>query len=62
MTTNTYQNLAQKYYGTRDLSKLSNRQLDKLTNWVTNTNPERDAKQRGRKYSPNTYNKLKKIF
>lgn len=54
--------LANKYYKTTNLGTLSARQLDKLTNWATNTNPETQARQRGRKYSGNTYKKLGKIF
>ncbi len=54
--------LAKRYYGTTNLGTLSTRQLDKLTNWATNTNPETQARQRGRKYSGNTYKKLGKIF
>ena len=57
-----YKYLAKKYYGTSDLSKLNPRQLNNLTNWVTNTNPDIKAKQKGRKYSGNTYKKIKKIF
>lgn len=30
---------AQKYYGTRDLSRLTPHQLDKITTWVTNHKP-----------------------
>jgi hypothetical protein len=55
-------NLALRYYGTEDLSKLLPYQLDKLTNWATNTNPNTQAKQKGNKYSGNTYSKLKKIY
>ena len=54
--------LAIKYYGTSDLSKLSTSQIDKLTNWVTNVNPSTKAVQKGRKYSGNTYKKLKAIY
>lgn len=54
--------LAQKYYGTRDLSQLTSRQLDNLTNWATNTNPNTYKKQKGNKYSGKTYGKLKAIF
>lgn len=54
--------LAQKHFGTSDLGKLSSRQLEQLTYWVTNVDPETYAKQRGRKYSGNTYGKIKKIF
>ena len=59
---NKYQSLAKKYYGTSDLSKLTPRQLNNVTNWVTNTNPDTKARQKGRKYSGNTYSKIKKIF
>ena len=51
-----------KYYGTTDIGKLSPKQLDKLTTWVSNTDPNTKARQKGRKYSGNTYNKLKGIF
>ena len=54
--------LANKYYKTKNLGTLSARQLDKITNWATNTNPETQARQKGRKYSGNTYKKLGKIF
>lgn len=62
--------LAKKYYHSdsspilteRDLAKLSPRQLNNLTNWATNTNPEKKAKIQGRKYTGKTYNQLKKIF
>lgn len=54
--------LAQKYYGTTNLNNLSPSQLEKITNWATNTNPNTKARQRGRKYSGNTYNKLKGIY
>ena len=54
--------LAQKYYGTRNLASLTSRQLDNLTNWATNTNPNKDGHQKGRKYSGKTYGKIKAIF
>ena len=54
--------LAQKYYGTKDLTTLTPYQLEKLTYWVTAVNPETRAKQKGRKYSGNTYKKLKGIY
>ena len=54
--------LAKRYYGTTNLASLKSYQLDKITNWATNTNPETQARQRGRKYSGNTYKKLGKIF
>jgi hypothetical protein len=49
-------------YGTSDLSKLTPRQIDNLTNKVTNTDPTNSGKIKGRKYSGKTYGKLKKIF
>jgi len=54
--------LAQKYYGTTNLNSLTSFQLDKITNWATNTNPNTHAKISGNKYSGKTYNKIKKIF
>lgn len=54
--------LSQKYYGTRDLSSLSAHQLDKLTNWATNSNPNKEAHIKGNKFSGKTYGKLKNIF
>ena len=54
--------LAKKYYHTEDLSILSSRQLNNLTNWATNTNPDTNAHIKGRKYSGKTYGKIKKIF
>ena len=57
-----FYHLAAKYFGTTDLTRLSPRQLEKLTYWVTNVDPETRAKQKGRKYSGNTYKKLKGIF
>lgn len=54
--------LAKRYYRTTDLSTLAPYKLNKLTNWATNTNPETQARQKGRKYSGNTYKKLGKIF
>jgi hypothetical protein len=54
--------LAKRYYNTTDLSTLKSFQIDKITNWATNTNPETQARQKGRKYSGNTYKKLGKIF
>ena len=53
--------LAKKYYGT-SLDKLHPYQLDKVTNWATNTNPEKHGKIKGRKYSGKTYNKVKQLF
>ena len=55
-------NLARKYYNTDKLETLTPAQLDKLTNWATNTTPETFAHQKGRKYSGNTYKKIKNIF
>jgi hypothetical protein len=60
--TNQYKTLALKYYGTSDLAQLTPRQLDNITNWATNTNPNTHGKPKGNKYSGNTYGKLKKIF
>jgi len=57
-----FQDLAQRYYGTRDLGTLTPRQLNQITNWATNVNPDERARTRGRKYSGNTYRKLKGIF
>jgi hypothetical protein len=37
--------LAKKYYGTRDLSKLTPLQLDKITTWATNHKPNRGQNQ-----------------
>ena len=37
--------LAQKYYGTEDLSKLKPFQLDKVTTWVTGYNPNKGKNQ-----------------
>tara|TARA_S200002703_G_scaffold104590_2_gene90754 strand:- start:180 stop:383 length:204 start_codon:yes stop_codon:yes gene_type:complete len=54
--------LAKRYYGTNNLASLKPYQLDKITNWATNTDPETQARQTGRKYSGNTYKKLGKIF
>jgi len=54
--------LARKYYNTDKLETLTPAQLDKLTNWATNTNPDTFARQKGRKFSGNTYSKIKKIF
>jgi hypothetical protein len=54
--------LARKHFNTDKLEMLTPQQLDKLTNWATNTNPETFARQKGRKYSGNTYKKIKKIF
>ena len=62
--------LAQRYYqrddlrieSLDDLRKLSPRQLDNLTNWATNTDPQSQARVKGRKYTGRTYGKLKKIF
>jgi len=54
--------LAKRYYNTTDLSTLKPFQIDKIINWATNTNPETQARQKGRKYSGNTYKKLGKIF
>lgn len=60
--TTQYKTLALKYYGTSDLAQLTPRQLDNLTNWVTNTNPNTMAKTKGNKHSGNTYKNYKKIF
>ena len=57
-----FYDLAEKYYGTRDLGSLNYYQLEKLTKWVTNVDPNTKGKQKGRKYSGNTYKKLKGIF
>jgi len=62
--------LARRYYQREDfpintvadLAKLSPRQLNNLTNWATNTDPESQARIKGRKYTGRTYGKLKKIF
>ena len=59
---NNFYSMAKFMYGTSDLSKLTPAQIDRLTNKVTNTDPNTQAKTKGRKYSGNTYNKLKKIF
>jgi hypothetical protein len=59
---NNFYNLAKVMYGTSDLSKLTPRQIDNLTNKVTNTDPTNSGKIKGRKYSGKTYGKLKKIF
>lgn len=56
------QYLAKKYYKTTDLGTLKPHQLNKLTNWATNTNPDIYKHIKGRKYSGNTYSKLNKIF
>jgi hypothetical protein len=37
--------LAEKYYGTRDLLKLTPRQLDKVTTWATNQKPNQGTNQ-----------------
>jgi len=54
--------LAKKYYNTTDLKTLTSFQLDKITNWATNTNPNTKAKISGNKYSGKTHNQIKKIF
>jgi hypothetical protein len=62
--------LAKKYYAKDevlietidDLRKLSYRQLNNITNWATNTDPNSQARIKGNKYSGNTYGKIKKIF
>lgn len=62
--------LAKEYYAKDDLTinslddlrKLSPFQLNKLTNWATNTNPNTNARLKGNKYSGKTYSKLKKIY
>lgn len=54
--------LAVKHYKTADLTRLGPQQLDRLTNLATNIYPNTQARTRGRTYSGNTYNKLKKIF
>lgn len=61
MNRNFY-NLAKVMYGTTDLRKLTPAQIDRLTNKVTNTDPTTMGKIKGRKYSGNTYGKLKRIF
>lgn len=61
---------ANKYYGgddlvfqtEQDLKRLTPHQLNKITNWVTNTDPNTKARISGNKYSGATYGKLKKIF
>lgn len=63
--TNEILRLARKYYGIKteaELKTLSSTQLNKITNWATNTDPDSKAKISGRKYSGKTYGKLKKIF
>jgi hypothetical protein len=37
--------LAEKYYSTRDLSKLTPLQLDKITTWATNHKPNQGQTQ-----------------
>lgn len=59
---NSFYNLAKLMYNTSDLNKLTPAQLDRLTNKVTNTDPTKLGKVKGRKYSGKTYGKLKKIF
>jgi len=59
---NNFYNLAKLMYKTSDLSKLTPAQIDRLTNKVTNTDPTKQGKIKGRKYSGKTYGKLKKIF
>ena len=54
--------LALRYYGTSDLSSLSSFQLNKITNIVTNTNPDTMAHIKGNKHSGNTYKNYNKIF
>jgi len=62
--------LAKKYFARNDLTidtiadlkKLSPQQLNRLTNWATNTNPDIKARIQGNKYSGKTYGKLKQIF
>ena len=56
-----YNRLANKYYG-KSIEELSAYQLDKVIGWATNTNPEKQGKTKGRKYSGKTYGKLNKIF
>ena len=53
--------LANKYYG-KSLEQLSPYQLDKVIGWATNTNPDKQGKIKGRKYSGKTYGKIKQIF
>ena len=61
---------ANKYYGStdlvfqteQDLKRLTPHQLNKITNWVTNTDPNTKARISGNKYSGNTYRQIKKIF
>lgn len=62
--------LANKYYGNKDLifrsqedlKRLTPYQLNKITNWVTNTDPTTLARISGNKYTGATYGKIKKIF
>ena len=56
-----FNRLANKYYGT-SVEGLTPAQLDKVINWATNTNPDKQGKVKGRKYSGKTYNKLKTIY
>ena len=56
-----YNRLANKYYG-RSVEDLTPAQLDKVIGWATNTNPDKQGKISGRKYSGKTYGKLNKIF
>lgn len=39
------EDLAQRYYGTSDLSKLQAYQLEKITTWITNTTPTKGSNQ-----------------
>lgn len=45
MNTNKIQFLAEKYYGTKDLSKLLPYQLDKVVGWATNMDPDQGKNQ-----------------
>tara|TARA_R100001460_G_scaffold38649_2_gene73192 strand:+ start:8968 stop:9168 length:201 start_codon:yes stop_codon:yes gene_type:complete len=56
-----FNRLANKYYG-KSVEDLTPTQLDKVIGWATNTNPDKQGKISGRKYSGKTYGKLKKIF
>jgi len=62
MNTNKIQFLAQKYYGTQDLSKLLPYQLDKVVGWAMKMDPNKGKNQtkkaqqalaKGRKFKSN---------
>lgn len=59
---NNFYSLAKIMYGTSDLTKLSPRQLDNLTNKITNTDPSKYKKISGNKYSGKTRKQIKQIF